>query len=499
MMELKLSSSQLTFQTRSLVQEHGVEYGLAHTLDGLKLAVFTQPGSDEINKFEGEASEFDRGTLLLCPLSQHNAAILRHCLPWLTPQLIGIRTSAGMGDRLGLATPGHVRALRSSQAKIAPIFAQQSIREMRRTARTPQQVIDDATWGIFEEGWQNGIGADADHLKTNEDIDVCYAAGFTFFTFDPGQYVDDHVDIMSLPQLEAKISALPPDLQLNASGLLGKSFDIEGHRVTFSKEVLYKSVAKYCKAVLHVVSMYEHIKKISGPRPFEVEISMDETEHPTSPEEHIYITCELRRFGVEWVSFAPRFVGRFEKGVDYIGDITAFESQLALHAAIARQFGPYKLSLHSGSDKFSIYQAFMHHTCGSAHLKTAGTSYLEALRTIAVLDPQLFKEIYIFACQHFEADRQSYHISASLNRAPKPDNVRDWTALLDQFDAREILHVTFGSVLTARIDESDYQFHDKLMDLLIAHRELYFTNLEKHFKRHLELFTVKDAPGRESR
>ncbi len=94
-------------------------------------------------------------------------------------------------------------------------------------------------------------------------------------------------------------------------------------------------------------------------------------------------------------------MGRFEKGVDYIGDLAAFESDLAGHAAIARQFGPYKLSLHSGSDKFSIYPAAMHQTGGLVHLKTAGTSYLEALRTIAALDPGLFGEIYTFACQHY--------------------------------------------------------------------------------------------------
>ena len=123
---------------------------------------------------------------------------------------------------------------------------------------------------------------------------------------------------------------------------------------------------------------------------------MDETEEPTSPAEHVYIASELRRLGVKWVSFAPRFVGRFEKGVDYIGDVQAFKDNLAIHAAIARQFGPYKLSLHSGSDKFSIYSIFMEETRGLAHLKTAGTSYLEALRTIAVMDKYLVEgNLYI--------------------------------------------------------------------------------------------------------
>jgi hypothetical protein len=84
-------------------------------------------------------------------------------------------------------------------------------------------------------------------------------------------------------------------------------------------------------------------------------VSVDETENPTSVAEHIYIAGELGRLGVRWVSLAPRFVGEFEKGVDYIGDIELFEKEFARHAAVAKRLGPYKLSLHSGSDKFSIY------------------------------------------------------------------------------------------------------------------------------------------------
>ena len=127
---------------------------------------------------------------------------------------------------------------------------------------------------------------------------------------------------------------------------------------------------------------------------------------------------ELARLGVHWVSLAPRYIGRFEKGVDYIGDLAAFEADFALHAAIARRFGPYKLSLHSGSDKFSVYPIAMAQTRGLVHLKTAGTSYLEALRTIAALDPALFREIYVFARGRYPTDRASYHVSADLAKAP---------------------------------------------------------------------------------
>lgn len=100
-----------------------------------------------------------------------------------------MKTSAGMGDRIGLATPGHVRAVHAVGGGIAPTFAQQSICEMTHTERIPQQVMDDATWGLFSEGWQIIYDSDADILMTIVDIDSCLAAGFTLFTIDPGAHV----------------------------------------------------------------------------------------------------------------------------------------------------------------------------------------------------------------------------------------------------------------------------------------------------------------------
>jgi hypothetical protein len=397
-----------------------------------------------------------------------------------------------MGDRLGVATPGHVRAVSALEGKVAPIFAQQSIREMKRTGRSPQKVMDDATWGIFEEGWQGGVGADADHLKTYEDINACLEAGFTFYTFDPGSYVDDN-QYPDINQLREKAGLLPQNLHMRETNLLRMRFDLESYPISFDEPGLLRAMVKYGNAIQHVVNMYEHLQREAKNRPFEVEISMDETELPTSPTEHIYITSELRRLGVEWVSFAPRFIGRFEKGVDYIGDVKSFASDLAVHAAIARQLGPYKLCLHSGSDKFSIYPAFMEKTQGLAHLKTAGTSYLEALRTIAELDRGLMEEIYIFAREHFEMDKQSYLSSAQCSKAPSPEDITNWSELIDQFDAREILHVTYGSVLTAKDAGGKWQFFDRFMSTLQQNRELYFDHLQDHFRRHLTPFTSSNS------
>jgi hypothetical protein len=483
------------------------------------LALLAPAGAPLLDAFEGEAAEAGGQTLLLGPCSPHNAAALRRLLPWLCPRPLGLATSAGMGDRLGLATPGHVRAVRATGATIAPIFAQQSIREMTRTGRTPQQVMDDATWGIFQEGWRGGVGADADHLKTTADIDACLAAGFTFFTIDPGEHVDGTADTAAEKTLRAKYAVLPwPDLATTAAGwraaYVGKRIEIADHSIAFDEATLLRAAVKYGRAIAHVARMYRHLTSSrtpvappslsweergegdggSGER-FELEVSVDETDTPTTHAEHAFIARELRRLGVQWVSLAPRYVGRFEKGVDYIGDLAAFEADFAGHAAIARSLGPYKLSLHSGSDKFSVYPIAARLTQGRVHLKTAGTSYLEALHTVAQSQPDFFRELYTFARGRYEADRASYHVSAQLARAPRPEDVADadLPALLDQFDAREIAHVTFGSVLLDRTADGAPRFRDRLLSLLRTHDEAYAANLERHFVRHLEPFVTRDA------
>ncbi len=450
------------------------------------LAVLARPDAPILHAFASDAGALGEQALLLCPLSAANAAALRRHLDWLRPQPLGLATSAGCGDRLGLATPGHVRAVRKA-AGVRPILAQQSIRENARTGRTPQQVMDDALWGVFQEGWRDGFGADADHLKTTADADTTAAAGYTFFTVDPGEHVDDSAHTAALSELTGKVHALPWDmLQASPYDLyktyLGRSFDLDGLHLTFDEEGLLRAAAKYGRAVAHAATMFQHLDSVLAGRPWELEVSVDETATPTSHLEHLYIAAELRRLGVRWVSLAPRYVGRFEKGVDYIGDLDVFRADFAGHAAIARSLGPYKLSLHSGSDKFSIYPIAVAETAGVVHLKTAGTSYLEALRTIAQVQPALFRAIYELAFLHYDEDRASYHVSAEAERAPRPEGLPDGglPAVLEQFDAREMLHVTYGSALA--------QYGGDIRSALEHNEDAHYAALEAHFDRHLAPF-----------
>jgi hypothetical protein len=461
-----------------------------------QLAIAAKPGADLLAGFEGRQQEAGELRLIIGPTNAKNAARLRELLPWLRPAPLGLTTSAGFGDRLGLATPGHVRALQTVLGRmpgrtIAPIFAQQSIREMGRTNRTPQEVLDDATWGTFQAGWREQVGADADHLKTPEDIDATVAAGFSFFTIDPGAYVDNEMDQAPEDAVRRKINALPwADLQSAPGDLrsyIGRRVALDDRDIVLNEASVLRAAAKYGAAIAHVGRMYRHLA--SKGIPFDLEISVDETETPTTHQEHIFFVYEMRRLGVEWVSLAPRYVGRFEKGIDYIGDLGALRDDLAGHAAIARGLGPYKLSLHSGSDKFSVYPLISSLTNGMVHLKTAGTSYLEALRVAARLDTVLFRDILAFAREHYLEDRASYHVSADLGKVPSPDRLVDeqLPALLEDVDARQVLHVTFGSTLA--------EFRPRLFDLLRTREEAYTETLAAHFIRHLEPFALAGTSG----
>ncbi|CAG0955039.1 MAG: hypothetical protein IT322_09170 [Anaerolineae bacterium] len=473
--------SNLNWIQESVISYEGTTYGLIRVDHQKRLVVQGQTAG-----FEGEPGA--DAHILLCPLNKTNAAALRARLPWLIPVPLGLRTSAGFGDRLGIATYGHIQAVKGTG--VAPILAQQSVRENTRTGRTPQGVMDDALWGVFEAGWRDPWGADADHLKTLADIPPFVAAGYSFYTIDPSDYVDDGAESDSLETLRAKAARLPwDDLRSSLESSVEtycRIFELGPIHLAFDESILLRALVKYGAGVAHTARMAAALTQALGDRPFELEMSVDETNTTTSLFEHFYIASELKRLEVPFVSLAPRFVGHFEKGVDYIGDLNELDQNLRGHAAIMGHFGDsYKLSLHTGSDKFSVYPFAARHTKGRVHLKTAGTSYLEALRLIATVEPSLFRRILRFARERYDTDRKTYHVSALLERVPLAAALRDeqLPALLDQFDARQVLHVCFGSVLE--------RFGNELYPLLKTYQSDYNLYLKRHFDRHLEAFAVR--------
>ena len=412
-----------------------------------------------------------------------------------TPVCLGLKGSFGFGDRIGLATPGHIEAMRRAGGDIAPIYAQQSIREMTRTGRSPQRVMQDALSGMADSGEMGITGADADHLKTDEDVARTVDAGFCFFTIDPSDAVDQQADDYSEAELREK-RAMAPEQAPWFDQYCGKTRSFGKVVVEFTEEVCLRAAVKYGPAIQKAIALAQVIRERNEAvgREYEIELSVDETPQPTTLAEHAIIASECLASEMPLVSLAPRFIGELEKGVDYKGNLADLETSLDAHAAIAAALGPYKLSLHSGSDKLSMYESLARATEGRFHVKTAGTSYLEALRVAARCDENLFRRIITFSRSRYEEDRATYHVSATLEDAPPADSQQTAEQLEDAYlelwkdvpqgkgftrPGRQILHCTFGSVLTDALGT-------ELIELLSAEQAIYTELLGEHFARHLE-------------
>jgi hypothetical protein len=418
-------------------------------------------------------------------------------MPTTNPVPLGTKASFGFGDRLGLATPGHAASLKRCGSGILPMFAQQSIREMGRTNRTPKQVMDDAMAGAKQAGYSGIQGADADHLKTNADVERTAEVGFCFFTIDPSGEVDADADDYNGDQLAEKFKAVQSQVNWLAQ-YEGKNIKLPtGTTIEFSQPVCRRAAVKYGPAINMATTLAKHIEATSKKlgRDHEIELSVDETPRPTTLAEHYIIADQCKRAGMKLVSLAPRFIGEFEKGVDYKGDVAALEKSLGDHAAIAGQLGPYKLSLHSGSDKLSIYPSLSRATKGMFHVKTAGTSYLEALRVVARVDTKLFRQVVTLSRSRYDTDKATYHVSATLNSAKPEEQISDARALekayLGLWDdcpkgkglsdpGRQILHCCFGSVLC------DPTLGPLVKQCVKESQALYTQILDEHFGRHLD-------------
>ncbi len=415
----------------------------------------------------------------------------------LRPQPLGLQPSFGFGDRMGVATPGHVAAMRRAGQGIAGIFPQQSIREMTRTRRSAETVMADACGALEAAGWTEPFGADADHLKTPEDVDVTVAAGFTFFTIDPSDAVDALADNYGEETLREKFAEVKDQIDW-FDKYRGKEIGLaNGTKVDLTEEAVMRAAVKYGPALNKGVELADYIAKVNkeAGRDYEIELSVDETEQPTTLAEHYIIADQCLGRGMKLVSLAPRFVGDLEKGVDYIGDVAEFERSAKDHQAIADLLGPYKLSLHSGSDKLAIYTALARATGGRFHVKTAGTSYLEALRVVAVHDAALFRRICEFSRVKYDTDKATYHVHATLEMVPPPAAIADahqleqtYLECWDDVEAgkgftepgRQILHCTFGSVLT------DAELGGAVRECILAHPDTYSEVLAVHFEKHLQ-------------
>ena len=488
----------LKIYPRSFCSKNGLWYGLIRTSEGKKLVVMGERGHVIKDSFQGNCHH-QSSSLKVCDLSAENTQCLMALFPYTKPvSLRKYPMTIGTGDCLGLAIPGHIRAIKKFQ--VHPVLAQQSIRENTQTRRDFIKVIQEAAWAVFQENYQEGYGADGDHLKSLQDVKNALDAGVSMITLDLPEKINPEALHQPKEWIDRKFKEEidEGDGKVIFHLFLGKEFVLKGPEeqfsIQFDEENVKRNTLLFYRALDFTEEIYEWIRFRRGNQgPVDFEISMDETPFPTSSENHFFFALELSHRGVHIQSLAPRFIGEFQKGIDFRGDREAFRRQFCQHVLIAQDYGNYKISIHSGSDKFSIFSDLGGLSKGFLHFKTAGTSWLEAMRFIAIGNPSLYREMHSFALSKFKEASKRYHARTDLNRIPNLEGLSDeeFPALLDQEDSRQLFHITYGYLLNAKNKAGNNIFKDRLYQTLIQYEEDYWSVLEKHLGKYLNLLGVK--------
>lgn len=404
--------------------------------------------------------------------------------------------SLGMGDRFAHQAKAQLQAcIMASEAgaDITPVW-NKSNREHLIIGSDPSQTRAAIDAAVKELGWMKPYFADADHinLKTYER----FVAPCDFFTLDVADNIGQKNDENEI----AKFVAHHPELigEIAIPGI-EKPFSLD-------KAFVEKTAKTFLAAVQEAAAIYKAVVAKKGSEDFVAEISMDETDNPQTPPELLIILAAIADEKLPIQTIAPKFTGRFNKGVDYVGDVAQFEKEfredIATIAYAVRTYGlpaNLKLSVHSGSDKFSIYEPIrksLKDTGAGVHVKTAGTTWLEELIGLAEAGGDalaLAKEIYAGAYDHAEELCAPYAtvIDIKTENLPTPETVNGWTS--EQYvralrhvegdpqynaDLRQLLHVGFK--VAAKMGS-------RYIDALEANEEVVARNVTTNlFDRHIK-------------
>jgi len=341
--------------------------------------------------------------------------------------------SVGVGDRFAHQAKAQLRAcikLAEQGIEVVPVW-NKSNREHLIIGSEPASVRAAADAAVRELGWTRPYHVDADHIRL-ETVDR-FLAPSDFFTVDVADFIGK----------PPEPSAIQTFVERHPE-LLGK-ISIAGVEEPFATTIaqLEQTAAKYLWAVQEAGRIYRHIAKAKGDGAFITEVSMDETDRPQTPPELLVILAAIADEKIPIQTIAPKFTGRFNKGVDYVGDIAQFEKEfnddLAVLAHATKQYAlppNLKLSVHSGSDKFSIYapirRALRRFNAG-VHVKTAGTTWLEELIGLAEAGGdglELAKAVYRDAFDHADELCAPYAavIDINVKKLPTPEEVRRWSS-----------------------------------------------------------------------
>lgn len=407
------------------------------------------------------------------------------------------RFSMGIGDRFAHQGKAQLAAFVKAKqlgVEVTPVW-NKSNREHNIVHSEPTSVRAEADGAVKALGWTSPYFVDADHVGIKT-VDR-FVAPSDFFTLDVADFINK-------PAQEADIKAF-----VSKHGRYAGSLKIPGitGQLDVSTARIEAIARKYLYACQEAGRIYQHVQATKNGKDFVTEVSMDETDQPQTPVELFFILAALADQKVPVQTIAPKFTGRFNKGVDYVGDLKQFEKEfnedLSVIAHAIKEFGlpaDLKLSVHSGSDKFSIYpiirRAVRGHGAG-LHIKTAGTTWLEELIGLASAGGDglaIAREVYAQALGRFDELTAPYATVIDVDRAklPAAAEVNAWTG--DQYAAalrhdqsqraynssfRQLLHVAFK---VAAQMESRYTDALKTFEPIVA-RNVTENMYDRHLKR----------------
>ncbi len=394
--------------------------------------------------------------------------------------------SLGVGDRFAHQAKAQLRAcqlLAADGAVVVPVW-NKSNREHSFIGSEPASVLTAAQAAVAALGWEKGWHVDADHIRL-ETVDR-FIPHSDFFTLD----VADSIGQPAAPDdLRAFVDRHPE--------LIG-TIEIPDIETPFqtTREEIERIAAKFLLAVQDAGKIYRHVAIQKGADRMIAEVSMDETDSPQTPPELLVILAAIADEGIPAQTIAPKFTGRFNKGVDYVGDLAQFEREfhddLAVIAFAIERYGlptSLKLSVHSGSDKFSIYPIIrrtLPKFGAGLHLKTAGTTWLEELIGLAEAGGEalgLAKEIYATAIEHVDELTAPYATVIDIDRAklPSASEVAGWTSgqytgALRHDQAHPLFNASFRQLLHVSFKLAAKQGR-RYLDLIEANEEIVGRNV----------------------
>jgi hypothetical protein len=410
--------------------------------------------------------------------------------------------SFGVGDRFAHQAKAQLKAIQlgvEAGADIVPVW-NKSHREHTTIGSEPPSLRSAADEAVQALGWDRNYYVDADHI--NLDIVEGFLDCSDFFTIDVADYIGQAAD-------PAAVSAF-----LDRHPELVGSIEIPGidGAIEITREYAEGVANQFFNAVSEAGRIYRHIAERKGEGRFVTEVSMDETDAPQTPPDMLIILAAIADEKIPVQTIAPKFTGRFNKGVDYVGDVARFEKEfnddLAVIAHAIAQYGlpaNLKLSVHSGSDKFSIYAPIkraLKATGAGLHIKTAGTTWLEELIGLAEADGDglvLARDVYAQALENKEALCAPYASVIDVDDAalPSAEEVAGWTASqyvnalrhdqgCPEFNPsfRQLLHV--GYKVAAKLG-------DRYLNMLVECEESITRNVCTNlFDRHIKPLFLDD-------